>query len=93
MNPKYAPLTIYDSGADGELTDAARRFWNDRFKRFSLFIVPFTNVVPGGIGFESPNAFESRHLATLKEYADIAHARGRSPSSSSPTRGCTPAGR
>ncbi|MDU0348222.1 NADH-dependent flavin oxidoreductase [Actinomyces sp. MRS3W] len=71
-----APLTIYDSGADGELTDAARRFWNDRFEGFSLFIVPFTNVAPGGIGFESPNAFDSRHLATLKEYADIAHAQG-----------------
>ena len=71
-----APLTIYDSGADGELTEAARAFWRDRFTGFSLFIMPFTNVAPGGIGFESPNAFDQRHLATLREYADIAHEQG-----------------
>ncbi|WP_218973392.1 hypothetical protein [Actinomyces wuliandei] len=41
-----APLTIYDSGADGELTEFARRFWRDRFTGFSLFIMPFTNVAP-----------------------------------------------
>lgn len=71
-----APLTIYDSGQDGELTPAARRFWNDRLGGFGLFIAPFTNVHPGGIGFASPNAFSEKHLETLAEYASIAHAQG-----------------
>lgn len=68
-----APLTIYDSGADGEMTDAGRRFWQDRFNGFGLYIMPFTNVHPSGIGFESPNAFDERHLPTLREYAKLAH--------------------
>ncbi|HEM2542451.1 TPA: NADH-dependent flavin oxidoreductase [Streptococcus suis] len=71
-----APLTIYDSGLNGELTPAARKFWKDRFKGFGLYIMPFTNVHPSGIGFQSPNAFDESHLDTLKEYADIAHAQG-----------------
>lgn len=28
--------------------------------------MPFTNVHPSGIGFESPNAFNEQHLPTLK---------------------------
>lgn len=71
-----APLTIYDSGPDGEMTDADRRFWHDRFEGFGLYIMPFTNVHLSGIGFESPNAFDERHLPTLREYADMAHAQG-----------------
>ncbi|WP_455229329.1 NADH-dependent flavin oxidoreductase [Kingella denitrificans] len=71
-----APLTIYDSGADGEMTEAGRRFWQNRFEGFGLYIMPFTNVHPSGIGFESPNAFDERHLPTLREYAEIAHAQG-----------------
>ena len=38
--------------------------------------MPFTNVHPSGIGFESPNTFHERHLPTLREDADIAHAQG-----------------
>ncbi|MEG9533607.1 NADH-dependent flavin oxidoreductase [Mannheimia indoligenes] len=68
-----APLTIYDSGADGEMTDAGRHFWQDRFHGFGLYIMPFTNVHPSGISFESPNAFDERHLPTLREYAELAH--------------------
>ncbi|WP_126330481.1 NADH-dependent flavin oxidoreductase [Moraxella cuniculi] len=71
-----APLTIYDSGADGEITEAGRHFWRDRFNGFGLYIMPFTNVHPSGIGFESPNAFDERHLPTLREYAELAHAQG-----------------
>ncbi|RRK11462.1 NADH-dependent flavin oxidoreductase [Lactiplantibacillus garii] len=71
-----APLTIYDSGPDGELTAAARNFWRDRFKGFGTWIIPFTNVHPSGIGFESPNAFHEENLATLKEYAEISHKQG-----------------
>ncbi|WP_109077535.1 NADH-dependent flavin oxidoreductase [Aggregatibacter kilianii] len=71
-----APLTIYDSGADGEMTEAGRHFWQNRFEGFGLYIMPFTNVHPSGIGFESPNAFDERHLPTLREYAEIAHAQG-----------------
>ncbi|WGE32318.1 NADH-dependent flavin oxidoreductase [Actinobacillus genomosp. 2] len=71
-----APLTIYDSGEDGEMTEAGRRFWQNRFEGFGLYIMPFTNVHPSGIGFESPNAFDERHLPTLREYAEIAHAQG-----------------
>lgn len=71
-----APLTIYDSGENGELTHAARRFWENRFEGFGLYIMPFTNVHPSGIGFESPNAFDEDDLPTLKEYADIAHEQG-----------------
>lgn len=71
-----APLTIYDSGQDGELTDAARRFWQDCFTGFALFVAPFTNVHPGGIGFPSPNAYDERHLETLAEYARLAHDQG-----------------
>ncbi|CBZ49068.1 NemA protein [Streptococcus gallolyticus subsp. gallolyticus ATCC BAA-2069] len=71
-----APLTIYDSGANGELTDSARRFWKNRFEGFGMYIMPFTNVHPSGIGFESPNAYDESHLDTLKEYAEIAHEQG-----------------
>lgn len=71
-----APLTIYDSGADGEMTEAGRHFWRDRFRGFGLYIMPFTNVHPSGIGFESPNAFDERHLPTLREYAELAHEQG-----------------
>ena len=70
-----APLTIYDSGADGEMSEAGRRFWQNRFEGFGLYIMPFTNVHPSGIGFESPNAFDERPLPTLREYAEIAHAQ------------------
>ncbi|MCP6264505.1 hypothetical protein NL440_26355, partial [Klebsiella pneumoniae] len=41
-----APLTIYDSGPEGEMTETGRCFWKDRFKGFGLFIMPFTNVHP-----------------------------------------------
>ncbi|OOF79088.1 NADH-dependent flavin oxidoreductase [Rodentibacter caecimuris] len=71
-----APLTIYDSGPDGEMTEVGRRFWQNRFNGFGLYIMPFTNVHPSGIGFESPNAFDERHLPTLREYAELAHAQG-----------------
>lgn len=71
-----APLTIYDAGPDGELTEAARSFWHDRFRGFGMFIMPFTNVAASGIGFESPNAFDHRHLPTLTEYAGISHEQG-----------------
>ena len=71
-----APLSIYDSGANGELTDSARSFWKNRFEGFGMYIMPFTNVHPSGIGFESPNAYDESHLDTLKEYAEIAHEQG-----------------
>lgn len=71
-----APITVYDSGANGELTDTARAFWRDRFRGFGLFIMPFTNVAPSGIGFESPNAFDDSNLATLREYVQLAHGQG-----------------
>lgn len=68
-----APLTIYESDANGGLTDAARNFWRDRFRGFGLFVMPFTNVHPTGIGFPSPNAFDASHLPTLREYTAISH--------------------
>lgn len=71
-----APLTIYDSGENGELTPTAREFWRDRFRGFGMFIMPFTNVAPSGIGFESPNAYSEENLATLQEYVQIAHEQG-----------------
>lgn len=71
-----APLTVYDAGPDGELTPAARKFWDDRFNGFSMWIIPFTNVHPSGIGFQSPNAFDEKHLGNLKEYARISHEQG-----------------
>ena len=71
-----APLTIYDSGLDGEITEAARNFWQNRFKGFGLWIAPFTNTHPSSMGFLSPNAFDKRHLATLKEYAELAKNQG-----------------
>lgn len=71
-----APLTIYDSGPDGELTPAAYNFWRNRFRGFGTWIVPFTNVHPSGIGFESPNAFHEENLPTLKAYATISHEQG-----------------
>ncbi|MBB1080458.1 NADH-dependent flavin oxidoreductase [Limosilactobacillus sp. STM2_1] len=71
-----APLTIYDSGKNGELTPTARNFWRDRFRGFGMYIMPFTNVAPSGIGFESPNAFDESSLATLQEYVKIAHEQG-----------------
>ncbi|CAJ1181727.1 NADH-dependent flavin oxidoreductase [Companilactobacillus crustorum] len=71
-----APLTIYDSGNNGELTPTAREFWRDRFNGFGMFIMPFTNVSPNGVGFESPDAFNESNLATLKEYVKISHDQG-----------------
>lgn len=71
-----APLTIYDSGADGELTPTARIFWKDRFRGFGMYIMPFTNVAPSGIGFESPNAYSEADLVTLREYVKMAHEQG-----------------
>ncbi len=71
-----APLTVYDAGPDGELTPTSRRFWHDRFNGFGMWIIPFTNVHPSGIGFESPNAFSEDHLANLREYAKISHEQG-----------------
>ena len=71
-----APLTIYDSGDNGELTSTAREFWRDRFKGFGMFIMPFTNVSPNGVGFESPDAFDKSNLETLKEYVQISHDQG-----------------
>lgn len=71
-----APLTIYDSGSNGELTASARRFWQNRFAGFGTFIMPFTNVDPSGIGFESPDAFNDNQLPTLREYVKIAHGQG-----------------
>lgn len=41
-----------------------------------MWIMPFTNVDPSGIGFESPNAFSNIHLKTLKEYVKIGHDQG-----------------
>ena len=71
-----APLTIYESDANGGLTDAARNFWRDLFRGFGLFVMPFTNVHPTGIGFPSPNAFDASHLPTLREYTAISHEQG-----------------
>lgn len=71
-----APLTVYDAGPDGELTPASRRFWQDRFNGFGMWIIPFTNVQPSGIGFESPNAFSEKQLPNLREYAKISHEQG-----------------
>ncbi|WP_295730427.1 NADH-dependent flavin oxidoreductase [uncultured Limosilactobacillus sp.] len=71
-----APITVYDSGPNGELTPTARKFWQDRFRGFGMYIMPFTNVAPSGIGFESPNAFNQANLATLKEYVKLAHLQG-----------------
>ncbi|RRK11460.1 NADH-dependent flavin oxidoreductase [Lactiplantibacillus garii] len=71
-----APLTIYDSGTNGELTESARNFWRDRFNGFGTFVMPFTNVDPSGIGFESPDAFSDNQLPTLREYVQLAHGQG-----------------
>lgn len=71
-----APLTIYDSGPEGEMTETGRRFWQDRFEGFGLFIMPFTNVHPSAVGFESPQAITEADLPTLTEYAEIAHEQG-----------------
>lgn len=71
-----APLTIYDAGDNGELTPAARRFWQNRFEGFGLFVAPFTNVHPSGVGFPSPHAFSEAHLPTLRKYVHIAHSQG-----------------
>lgn len=71
-----APLTIYDSGPNGEMTETGRNFWQDRFEGFGLFIMPFTNVHPTAIGFESPNAIDESDLPTLIEYANLAREQG-----------------
>jgi 2,4-dienoyl-CoA reductase-like NADH-dependent reductase (Old Yellow Enzyme family) len=71
-----APITVYDSGSNGELTPTARNFWRDRFRGFGMFIMPFTNVAQSGVGFESPNAIDDSNLPTLKEYTQLAHDQG-----------------
>ena len=71
-----APLTIYDSGPNGEMTETGRNFWRDRFAGFGLFIMPFTNVHPSAIGFESPQAIDETDLPTLMEYASLAREQG-----------------
>ncbi|HHK5984092.1 hypothetical protein ACTHRY_06850 [Neisseria sp. P0004.S004] len=86
-----APLTIYESDANGGLTDAARNFWRDRFRGFGLFVMPFTNVHPTGI-----SVFRRSTLLTQATYPPCANTqpfrtnKARKSSPKSPTRAAVP---
>lgn len=85
-----APLTIYESDANGGLTDAARNFWRDRFRGFGLFVMPFTNVHPTGIGFPSPNAFTQATYPPCANTQPFRTNKARKSSPKSPTRAAVP---
>ena len=84
-----ALLTIYESDANGGLTDAACNFWRDRFRGFWLFVMPFTNVHPTGISFRRPTLLTQPPTHPVRIHSHFARTRRKS-SPKSPTRAAVP---
>lgn len=69
-----APLTHLSSDENGHITADERRFLNNRFNGFGLFISAATSVQDGGKAFYGqPEAIGEEDLPSLREVAEIAH--------------------
>lgn len=72
-----APMTHWASNADGSISEGERRFLQNRFEGFGLFIAAATLVSPEGKAFGGqPEAIGAEDLPSLKEVAQIAHEQG-----------------
>ena len=72
-----APMTHLASDENGHITSDERRFLNNRFEGFGLFIAAATLVAEGGKAFYGqPEAIGEEDLPSLREVAEIAHQQG-----------------
>ncbi|KPN72143.1 NADH-dependent flavin oxidoreductase [Neisseria sp. 83E34] len=72
-----APMTHWASNADGSISESERRFLQNRFEGFGMFIAAATLVSPEGKAFGGqPEAIGMEDLPNLKEVAQIAHEQG-----------------
>ena len=72
-----APMTHLASDENGHITADERRFLNNRFEGFGLFIAAATLVAEGGKAFYGqPEAIAEDDLPSLIEVAEIAHQQG-----------------
>lgn len=72
-----APMTHSASNADGSISEDERRFLQNRFEGFGMFISAATLVSPEGKAFGGqPEAIGTEDLPSLKEVAQIAHEQG-----------------
>ena len=72
-----APMTHLASDENGHITADERRFLNNRFEGFGLFIAAATLVAEGGKAFYGqPEAIAEDDLPSLCEVAEIAHQQG-----------------
>ena len=72
-----APMTHLASDENGHITPDERRFLNNRFEGFGLFIAAATLVAEGGKAFYGqPEAIGEEDLPSLREVAEIAHQQG-----------------
>ena len=72
-----APMTHLASDENGHITADERRFLNNRFEGFGLFIAAATLVAEGGKAFYGqPEAIGEEDLPSLREVAEIAHQQG-----------------
>ena len=72
-----APMTHLASDEHGHITADERRFLNNRFEGFGLFIAAATLVAEGGKAFYGqPEAIGEEDLPSLREVAEIAHQQG-----------------
>ena len=72
-----APMTHLASDENGHITPDERRFLNNRFEGFGLFIAAATLVAEGGKAFYGqPEAIGEADLPSLREVAEIAHQQG-----------------
>lgn len=85
-----APLTIYESDANGGLTDAARNFWRDRFRGFGLFVMPFTNVTRPASASRRPTLLTPATCPPCANTPPFHTDKARKSSPKSPTRAAAP---
>lgn len=72
-----APMTHFCSLQDGTLSEQERLFLQGRAKDFGFFITAATLVADGGKAFHGqPEAVGERHLASLRETAQMIKAQG-----------------
>lgn len=72
-----APMTHLASDDNGHITADERRFLNDRFEGFGLFVSAATLVADGGKAFYGqPEAIGEEDLPSLREVAQIAQKQG-----------------
>ena len=80
-----APLTIYESDANGGLTDAARNFWRDRFRGFRLPMC----IRPASV-FRRPTLLTQATYPPCANTQPFRTNKARKSSPKSPTRAAVP---